>query len=428
MISFSILIHKWSGLFTAVFLIVAGVTGSLLAFENELEALVNPAQYVVQPRLDDRGQPAAMLDPFELHAWAERALPGYQVFGMPLLRQPDRSVKVNLDRRNATVPDADQAFLDPYDGRLIGIRKWGASPFDSTTIIGFLYRVHYALALPEPWGKIFFGVVALVWTMNCLVGMVATFPRTGPFLPRWLPAWMIKHNASTYRLHFDIHRASGLWLWGVMFLFAWSSVMLNLRGEVYTPVMSTFLEFKKQPERPPKTTDKPMLDWSQAYDIAVAAMDEVARAQGFTVNFPSHLFYNRRLDAFIYFANTSRDVTQERGQTGVVIDARSGIFLATRIPTGEYGETPSAAGCSRCIWRRSSGCPIASSLQSSASRLLSAPTPDCMSGGKNGRLGGQGKREFAGPHRAVNPDNTSKDAQACAIDLVVRQAYYGVYS
>ena len=68
MISFSILIHKWSGLFTAVFLIVAGVTGSLLAFENELEALVNPAQYVVQPRLDDRGQPATMLDPFELHA------------------------------------------------------------------------------------------------------------------------------------------------------------------------------------------------------------------------------------------------------------------------------------------------------------------------------------------------------------------------
>jgi len=46
-ISFSILIHKWSGLFTAVFLIVAGVTGSLLAFEDELAALVNPAQYVV---------------------------------------------------------------------------------------------------------------------------------------------------------------------------------------------------------------------------------------------------------------------------------------------------------------------------------------------------------------------------------------------
>lgn len=35
-------------------------------------------------------------------------------------------------------------------------------------------------------------------------------------------------------------------------------------------------------------------------------------------------------------------MTQERGQTGVVIDARSGILLATRIPTGEYsGDTVS---------------------------------------------------------------------------------------
>jgi uncharacterized iron-regulated membrane protein len=341
-ISFSVLIHKWTGLFAAVFLIVAGITGSLLAFEDELEELVNPAQYVVQPRLDDRGRPAPMLDPFELHARAEKALPDYQVFGMPLLRQPNRSVKVNLDRRDAGAADADQAFLDPYDGRLIGIRKWGASPFDSTTVIGFLYRMHYALALPEPWGKTFFGIVAVVWTVNCLVGIVASLPRKGPFLARWLPAWLIKRNTSSYRLHFDIHRASGLWLWGVMFLFAWSSVMLNLRAEVYTPVMSTFLEFKKQPERSPKTRDMPLLAWSQAYHIAVATMEEIARTQGFTVNFPSHLFYNRRLDAFIYYANTSRDVTQERGQTGIFIDARNGALLATRIPTGEYsGDTVS---------------------------------------------------------------------------------------
>ena len=342
MISFSVLIHKWTGLFAAVFLIVAGLTGSLLAFEDELEELVNTAQYVVQPRRDDRGRPAPMLDPFELHARAEKALPDYQVFGMPLLRQPNRSVMVNLERRDAGAADADQAFLDPYDGRLIGIRKWGASPFDSTTVVGLLYRMHYALALPEPWGKTFFGIVALVWTVNCIVGIIASLPRKGPFLARWLPAWLIKRSASSYRLHFDIHRASGLWLWGVMFLFAWSSVMLNLRAEVYTPVMSTFLEFKKQPERPPKMRDTPLLAWPQAYQIAVASMDEIARTQGFTVNFPSHLFYNRRLDAFVYYANTSRDVTQERGQTGVFIDARNGALLATRIPTGEHsGDTVS---------------------------------------------------------------------------------------
>lgn len=342
MISFSVLIHKWTGLFTAVFLIIAGVTGSLLAFEKELEALVNPEQYVIKPRFDANGHPAPMLDPFELHARAIAALPGYQIFGFPFLREPDRSVQFNLTRGDNTLADADQAFLDPYDGRLLGTRKYGATPFDRTTLIGFIYKLHYALALPRPYGEWFFGIVALVWTVNCLVGVISTFPRISPFWRRWLPAWLIKRNASTYRLHYDIHRASGLWLWAVLFLFAWSSVMLNLRQEVYTPVMSTFLEFRKAPERRKADVSKPLLDWPQAYDIAVRAMEDVAAQEGFTVSFRSHLFYNRGFDAFIYYANTSRDVQNDRGQTGVFIDARNGALLGTRIPTGEYsGDTVS---------------------------------------------------------------------------------------
>lgn len=342
MISFSVFIHKWTGLLTAVFLIIAGVTGSLLAFEKELEALVNPELYVVQPRLDAHGQAAPMLDPFELHARAIAALPGYQISGFPFLREPDRSVRFDLARSDKTRPDADQAFLDPYDGRLLGTRRYGATPFDRATLIGFIYKLHYALALPRPYGEWFFGIVALVWTVNCLVGIVSTFPRITPFWRRWLPAWLIKRNSSTYRLHYDIHRASGLWLWAVLFLFAWSSVMLNLRQEVYTPVMSTFLDFRTAPERRKADVSKPMLAWRQAYEIAVRALDDVAARDGFTVNYRSQLFYNRGFDAFVYYANTSRDVQTDRGQTGVFIDARSGALLGTRIPTGEYsGDTVS---------------------------------------------------------------------------------------
>lgn len=342
MISFSVLIHKWTGLFTAVFLIIAGVTGSLLAFEKELEALVNPGQYVVPARADANGQPAAMLDPFELHQRAIAALPGYQISGFPFLRQADRSVRLTLTRSDPKLADADQAFFDPYDGRLLGIRNYGATPFDRTTLIGFIYKLHYALALPRPYGEWFFGVVALVWTVNCMVGIVSTFPRLSPFWKRWLPAWLIKRNSNTYRLHYDVHRASGLWLWAVLFLFAWSSVMLNLRQEVYTPVMSTFLDFRKLPERRAVDKSKPMLAWTDAYRIAAGNLKDVAAAERFTVNFPSHLFYNRGLDAFIYYANTLRDVQTDRGQTGVFIDARTGALLGTRIPTGEYsGDTVS---------------------------------------------------------------------------------------
>ena len=45
-------IHRWVGLFMAVFLIIEGLTGSLLAFNQELEALINPVFFATAPAAD----------------------------------------------------------------------------------------------------------------------------------------------------------------------------------------------------------------------------------------------------------------------------------------------------------------------------------------------------------------------------------------
>src|SRR5262245_1202706 len=63
--------HRYIGLFMTVFLVVAGLTGSLLAFYHELDELLSPGLYQVQP-------PAAgvrPLDPFELREALQRQLP-----------------------------------------------------------------------------------------------------------------------------------------------------------------------------------------------------------------------------------------------------------------------------------------------------------------------------------------------------------------
>jgi len=40
-------------------------------------------------------------------------------------------------------------------------------------------------------------------------------------------------------IHFDLHRAFGLWVWPLLLVFALSSVSLNLKNEVYEPFMKT---------------------------------------------------------------------------------------------------------------------------------------------------------------------------------------------
>lgn len=42
---FWVLLHRWTSLVMAAFLIIVAVTGSLLAFYPELERLINPQLY-----------------------------------------------------------------------------------------------------------------------------------------------------------------------------------------------------------------------------------------------------------------------------------------------------------------------------------------------------------------------------------------------
>ena len=39
-------IHRWTGLAIAVFLIIVGLTGTLLAFRGHIDALFNPGMHV----------------------------------------------------------------------------------------------------------------------------------------------------------------------------------------------------------------------------------------------------------------------------------------------------------------------------------------------------------------------------------------------
>src|SRR5262249_38051601 len=155
----------------------------------------------------------------------------------------------------------DQAFVDPYTGRVLGTRLSGETPFKRQTLIGFIYRLHTSLAMRGKWGEWILGVVAVAWTLDCFVGFLLTLQRHRPFMPQWRLAGRIKGGASSVRFNWDLHRGLGLWLWAVLLLYAWSSVQLNLREQVYRPVMSTLFDFSERPVIPRRAEplDRPAL-------------------------------------------------------------------------------------------------------------------------------------------------------------------------
>ena len=332
-------LHRWAGLATALFLVLAATTGSVLVFKVELETIVNPHLFVAAP---SPGQAdSGMLDAFVLRDTIERQFPharaDHMTFPVPgrsamffLMPRPDPSTGQAHPR------PWDQVFINPHTGDILGGRKWGEivsdGAFQKANLIPFIWRLHEAVALPHPWGKLLVGVIALIWTVDCFIGFVLTLPRGKPFGRKWWPAWSIKRPAGAYRRTLDLHRAFSLWLWLALLVFAWSSVMLNLRDSVYTPVMETAFAFddgRPAPLDTPRAT--PELDWRAAHAAAITAVAKLAAQHGFTVGRPDSLWYRPAVGAYMYRVHSDRDLGQHMGGVEVWIDGNTGAVMQTRV-------------------------------------------------------------------------------------------------
>ena len=225
-------IHRYAGLSLAAFLVFAGITGSILAFNEELDAWLNPSLFAAQ----DAGPP---LPPSELVARVEAALPNARVTYLPLEATSGSTLDLRVASRDGEPLGYDQVFVEPASGRVAGTREWGACCLDRMHLIPFLYRAHYSLQAPGSWGIFFMGGVGVLWTFDTLLGIALTLPRGG-LSWRWWNAWRIERRAGALRLNLDLHRAGGLWFGLLLLVLATSGVAMNLPEQVFRPVVSWF--------------------------------------------------------------------------------------------------------------------------------------------------------------------------------------------
>jgi uncharacterized iron-regulated membrane protein len=223
-------LHRWVGLTLAGFLAIAGLTGSLIVFDQELDRALNPELFEVPGS-------AARLSPSTLAAHVEAQLPGAHV---TLLSLPPRGQSSQL----WVVPTGralgyDQVFADPANGKVLGKRQWGEAGLSRAQLMPMIYLFHYSLKLPGMWGIFLMGGVACLWTIDCFVAFILTLPRGTPFWKKWSLSWTIKPNAGAYRFNFDLHRAGGLWLWALLLILATSGVGLNLPSQVFRPILKS---------------------------------------------------------------------------------------------------------------------------------------------------------------------------------------------
>jgi len=199
-------IHLWIGSLLCVPLILIGLTGSVLVFEDELRGLLAPR---VQP-----GEPHAV---GEIVAAARAAAPDGMVSssyaaspapGLPA------TVRLSPPGRQSGPAEALRVDVDPVTLAAV------ANPSE-----GFLRQVFYlhsTLLMKNREGRQlagWFGVAMLVLAVS---GLVNWWPRRG----KWRAAFTVSPTSRSYRLWRELHGAAGIWGFAVLAIVSFAGVDL----------------------------------------------------------------------------------------------------------------------------------------------------------------------------------------------------------
>ncbi|WP_236197176.1 PepSY-associated TM helix domain-containing protein [Pseudomonas glycinae] len=333
--SFLVLLHRYIGLATAVFLLLAGITGSILAFNHELDEWLNPEFYAASAE-------GKRLPPGELVDTVQSVHPKLQVWYMEYPNEEGHTAML------ATVPRKDPAtgepfkernqvfYLDPVSGEQKGQRYWGECCFQRENFVPFILEFHYNLTLPGNWGLLLMGLVAIAWVIDCFIALWLTLPRGKPFWKKWSKALKIK-GGHAYRLNFDLHRAGGLWLWLLLLPIAVSSVAMNLPSQVFKPVVSLFSPiepsvYEARGRMPAEELGITRLSYQQAYERA----QQEGKRLGLTAAI-GELYYSFEYN--FYGAGFGQHDTEAHGKSWLFFHGTDGRLLGQEIAgEGTLGE------------------------------------------------------------------------------------------
>lgn len=362
-----LLLHRYVGLTIAAFLLVTGLTGAVISWDHELDDWLNPHLHEVPVRAE-----APQKTPLDYVADVEARHPEVKILYIPLAPEPGEAIdywaepRFNPKTGRPHEVSFNQVFVDPGTGRELGRREWGAVwPLTKETFVSFLYKLHFSLHIPEMagtdhWGVWLLGIVGLVWTIDCFVALYLTLPArrrevAAPdggeidspthaseqqsatakgFFARWKPSWLIRTKGGAYKLNFDLHRAGGLWTWGLALVVAFTGFSMNLYAEVFEPVMTMVSDvtpsiWTSRDERAPREWTTPKVTFQ---DILARAPVE-AKKHGIEAP-PGHLYYSPWVNIYEveYYRPGDHHGSGGVGHPELYFDGDDGRVLGERKP------------------------------------------------------------------------------------------------
>src|SRR5580698_9118282 len=201
-------IHLYLGLIAAIFLVILGLTGSIMAFEGDINHWLHPDLWYVTPR----GQPMPEND---LISIVQNQFSRSRVFTVQFPRAANLAQVMQLT-------DGTAVYIIPYDGTIQG-ETVGMS--NSDWALGYIHQLHLRL-VPDPRdapqlapiGKTVVSFVGLILCLMVPTGLILWWRRKSTSI-NWKGSW--------FKVFFDAHQAVGIYAAFFLFVASTTGIMIG---------------------------------------------------------------------------------------------------------------------------------------------------------------------------------------------------------
>lgn len=252
------LLHLWLGLILCIPLVLLGVTGTILTFQDDFSAATHAQAGTAQPI-------AAII------AAAATAAPEGQRASMFIAPAESGLASVRFAPAGG---GAGRGGGGPGFGSQITVDPVSLATTASARGSGFtrtIHQLHGSLLITGRTGRSIVGWLGVVMLTMGVTGLVIWWPRPG----RWAAAFKVGKGAKGVRLHRELHGAVGIWALIVFIVVSFSGTYIAFPETVAAIVSPILPGAENHPGPPPSVEpvkDATPIDADQAVTLATAAV------------------------------------------------------------------------------------------------------------------------------------------------------------
>lgn len=198
-------IHLWLGLSSGLVVVFLGITGCILAFENEIRALTETFRKVEVENKE-------YLAPSQIKATAEKYLTSGKALGIEYPGKGKAAVAAYYDEEHYEL-----AFINPYSGTLIKHKNM------NTDFFRVVLDGHFYLWLPPAIGQPIVASATLIFLIMMITGLILWWPKNKAARKQ---RFSIKWSARWRRKNYDLHNVLGFYM-------TWVAIFLAITGLVF---------------------------------------------------------------------------------------------------------------------------------------------------------------------------------------------------